>query len=144
MDRRTSDGIAVRARIDAFLTAPGLSTRGATVVPLTGDASDRRYFPVLMRAEPPQVLAVHPGPIDFAALPFVNVARLFSAMPVPVPQILGYSDQLGTIALQDLGHSTLQAHLGAASPAQHAALYRQAVTFIETLQRRGAELASPD
>ena len=39
---------------------------------------------------------------------------------------------------------TLQAHLGAASPAQHAALYRQAVTFIETLQRRGAELASPD
>ena len=37
---------------------------------------------------------------------------------------------------------TLQAHLGAASPAEHAALYRQAVALIEQLQRRGAELAS--
>jgi aminoglycoside/choline kinase family phosphotransferase len=35
---------------------------------------------------------------------------------------------------------TLQAHLGAESPTQHAALYREAVALIETLQRRGAEL----
>jgi len=39
---------------------------------------------------------------------------------------------------------TLQAHLGAASPTEHAALYRQAVALIDTLQRRGAELASTD
>src|SRR6202011_1124576 len=43
---------------------------------------------------------------------------------------------------QDLGDVTLQAHLGAASAAEHAALYRQAVAFIERLQRRGSELAS--
>jgi len=54
--------------IDAYLAATGLAARGAKVVPLTGDASDRRYFRVLMRDEPPHVLAVHPGPIDFAAL----------------------------------------------------------------------------
>jgi hypothetical protein len=47
------------------------------------------------------------------------------------------------MALQDLGDVTLQAHLGTASPAEHAALYRQAVAIIETLQRRGAELATP-
>jgi aminoglycoside/choline kinase family phosphotransferase len=143
MDRRSSDAQDVRERIDAFLASTGLGERGARVVPLTGDASDRRYFRVLVRDEPSQVLAVHPGAIDFAALPFVNVARLLSAMPVPVPAILGHSDELGIIAQQDLGDVTLQAHLGAASPARHAALYRQAVTFIETLQRRGAELASP-
>jgi aminoglycoside/choline kinase family phosphotransferase len=142
MDRRTPDD--VRDRIDAFLASTELKTRGAKVVPLSGDASDRRYFRVLLRDEAPQVLAVHPGPIDFGALPFVNVAKLLSEMPVPVPRILGHSDQLGIIALQDLGDVTLQAHLGAASPAQHAALYRQAVSFIDTLQRRGAELASPD
>jgi hypothetical protein len=113
-------------------------------VPLTGDASDRRYFRVLLRDESPQVLAVHPGAIEFAKLPFVNVAKLLSEMPVPVPRIHGYSDELGIIALQDLGDVTLQAHLGAATPEQHAALYRQAVTFIDTLQRRGAELASPE
>jgi aminoglycoside/choline kinase family phosphotransferase len=47
------------------------------------------------------------------------------------------------MALEDLGDVTLQAHVGAASPAEHEALYRQAVTFINTLQRRGRELASP-
>jgi len=142
MDRRSADD--VRNRIDAFLASTELKTRGAKVVPLTGDASDRRYFRVLLQDEPAQVLAVHPGPIDFDALPFVNVAKLLSEMPVPVPRILGHSDQLGIIALQDLGDVTLQAHLGAASPAQRAALYRQAVSFIDTLQRRGAEMASPD
>jgi len=142
MERRAPDD--VRDRIDRYLASTGLTTRVVKVVPLTGDASDRRYLRVLLRDEPAQVLAVHPGPIDFAALPFVNVAKLLSEMPVPVPRILGHSDELGVIALQDLGDVTLQAHVGAASPAQHAALYRQAVTFIDTLQRRGAELASSD
>ena len=133
-----------RRRIDQFLTETGEADHVATVVPLTGDASDRKYFRVLMRNAPTQVLAVHPQAIDFERLPFANVARLYSAMPVPVPQILGHSNPLGIIALQDLGDVTLQAHLGAASFAEHKALYREAVTLIETLQRRGAELASPD
>src|SRR5688572_27362252 len=143
-EKRTTDGSDVRSRIDQFLLETGLASRNAKVVPLTGDASDRRYFRVLVRNEPTQVLAVHPGPIAFDQLPFVNVARLLSAMPVPVPAILAHSDSLGVIALQDLGDVTLQAHLGAASPAEHAALYRQAVTHIHTLQRRGLELASAD
>ena len=61
-------------------------------------------------------------------------------MPVPIPTVLGHADELGVLALQDLGDVTLQAHLGAATPAEHAALYRQAVALIATLQRRGAEL----
>src|SRR5205814_499502 len=64
-------------------------------------------------------------------------------VPLPVPALLGHSDSLGILALHDLGDVTLQAHLGAATPTEHAALYRQAVAFIEVLQRRGAEL-SPD
>jgi aminoglycoside/choline kinase family phosphotransferase len=141
-ERRTADGLDARARIDRFLADTGLAS-GARVVPLTGDASDRRYFRVLVRQDTSQVLAVHPAAIDFESLPFVNVARLLSAMPVPVPRILGHSNPLGIIALEDLGDVTLQAHLGAASPAEHAALYRQAVTFINIIQRRGAELSSP-
>ena len=143
-ERQTARGTDVRARIDQFLAGPGLSRRGATVVPLTGDASDRRYFRVLHRDTASQVLAVHPGPITFDTLPFVNVARLLAAIPVPVPRILAHSDELGIIALEDLGDVTLQAHVGAVSPEEHAALYRQAVTFVSTIQRRGRELASPD
>lgn len=143
-ERRTADGGEARERIDRFLAETGLRPRDAKVVPLTGDASDRRYFRVLLRDAPSQVLAVYPGPLAFDALPFVNVARLLSAMPVPVPRILAHSDAIGIIALEDLGDVTLQAHVGAASPEEHAALYRQAVTFINTIQRRGRELASAD
>jgi aminoglycoside/choline kinase family phosphotransferase len=139
-----TDSTDVRTRIDMFLSQTGQADQVTTVVPLTGDASDRKYFRVLMRNAPTQVLAVHPQAIEFERLPFANVSRLYSAMPVPVPQILGHSDPLGIIALQDLGDVTLQAHLGAASFVEHKALYREAVTLIETLQRRGADLASSD
>ena len=142
MNQRTTEGAAVRDRIDRYLRESGLADRQARVVPLTGDASDRKYFRVIPADGGSIVLALHAGPIEFAALPFANVAALLQDVPLPVPVVLDHSDALGIIALQDLGDVTLQAHLGAASPAEHAALYRQAVSFIELLQRRGAELAS--
>jgi len=148
-DQRTADGLQVRERIDRFLKESGVSgtdLRGVPspvrVVPLTGDASDRRYFRIIPSDGPPFVLAVHAGPIEFAALPFANVAALMQQMDLPVPVILGHSDELGILALQDLGDVTLQAHLGSASFTEHSALYRQAVALIDLLQRRGAELAS--
>ena len=134
----------LKERIDSFLNDTGLTAKVASVVPLTGDASDRRYYRILLRGAPSQVLAVHPGPIEFARLPFVNVARLLSEMALPAPRIIAHADALGIIALEDLGDVTLQAHLGAASPAEHAALYREAVALVAALQSRGAEFASPD
>jgi len=131
-------------RVDSYLDRTGLAARGARVVPLTGDASDRRYFRVQPPDEPTQVLAVHAGPISYHALPFVNVAKLLAQMPVPIPRILDHDEELGILALQDLGDVTLQAHLGTEPVWVHAELYRQAVEHIATLQRRGAELASPD
>ncbi|MCL4814506.1 MAG: phosphotransferase [Vicinamibacteraceae bacterium] len=136
------DEPGVRDRVVTFLARTGLTERGARVVPLTGDASDRRYFRVLVPGDHSRVLAVHSGPIDFSVLPFVNVARLLHEMPVPVPQIFGHEDDLGILALEDLGDVTLQAHLGAAPSTDHVALYRQAVSHIATLQKRGADLAS--
>jgi aminoglycoside/choline kinase family phosphotransferase len=137
---RTTDG--VRDRIDAYLQDSGLTARNARVVPLTGDASDRKYFRIITGDGPSIVLALHAGPIDFATLPFANVGTLMQQIPLPVPAILGHSDALGIVALQDLGDVTLQAHLGAASASEHAALYREAVALVEQLQRRGEELRS--
>jgi aminoglycoside/choline kinase family phosphotransferase len=138
------DGIEAREKIDGYLTRSGLSSRSPRVVPLTGDASDRRYFRVLLPDSGSIVLSLHAASFEFEKLPFVNVAQLLAAMPVPIPAVLGHADDLGVLALADLGDVTLQAHLGAASAAEHAALYRQAVALIATLQRRGAELASPE
>jgi N-acetylmuramate 1-kinase len=131
-------------RIARYLDEQGLSPSVTKVLPLTGDASDRRYFRVLQREGTSIVLSLQAGPIDFDTLPFVAVSRLMREVPLPVPQILHHSNELGIIGQQDLGDVTLQAHLGAATDDEHAALYRQAVSFIALLQRRGEELRSPD
>ena len=130
------------SRIDAYLVESGFAPSVAKVVPLTGDASDRKYFRVILKDGRTLVLALHVGPITLATLPFANVCELLQQIPLPVPAILGHSDALGVLALRDLGDVTLQAHLGAASPSAHAGLYREAVLLIEQLQRRGAELAA--
>ena len=129
-------------RLAQYLAEQNLADQTLKVVPLTGVASDRRYFRVLLQTAPPIVLALHAGPIDFASMPFVAIARLLSEVPVPVPSILHHSDPLGVIGLEDLGDVTLQAHLGAANPSEHAALYRQAVGFIVRMQQRGEALRS--
>ncbi len=143
VDKRQREGAEIRDRIDRYLRQTGMLDR-ARVMPLTGDASDRRYFRVLVPDSPSIVLALYSGPFDFDTLSFVNVSRLLAQMPVPIPSLLGHSNELGILALEDLGDVTLQAHLGAASAAEHAALYRQAVTLIAMLQRRGTELQSAD
>jgi hypothetical protein len=142
-ERRQAEGIEARERIDGYLARSGLAESSPRVVPLTGDASDRRYFRILFPDAPSIVLSLHGAAFDVEQLPFVNVARLLEQMPVPIPKVLGHADDLGVLALQDLGDVTLQAHLGAATPGEHAALYRQSVALIATLQKRGAELASP-
>ncbi len=142
LDQRTLDDALVRERIGLYLGETHLADRDARVVPLTGDASDRKYFRIIPSNGPSIVLALHGGPIEFRSLPFANVAALLQQVPLPVPAMLDHRDALGIVALQDLGDVTLQAHPGAATPTAHAALYRQAVAFIELLQRRGAELAS--
>lgn len=127
--------------IHQYLDRAGLG-QTAVVVPLTGDASDRRYFRLIVPGRPSVVLALNSAPFDPAALPFINVAELFAQIPVPIPEILDRAGDLGILAQQDLGDVTLQAHLGAASAREHADLYRQAVGLIATLQRRGQDLAS--
>jgi aminoglycoside/choline kinase family phosphotransferase len=118
-------------------------TQASRIVALTGDASDRRYFRVVLPDSASFVLSVHASAFEHDALPFVNVAELFAAMPVPIPAIQGEAGDLGVLALEDLGDVTLQARLGAASPEERASLFRQAVAFIEVIQRRGRELAHP-
>ena len=141
-EQRAADTTRIRERIDGYLSSTAMAGATPRVVPLTGDASDRKYFRIIPADGPSFVLALHAGAIEFASLPFANVGRLMQQIPLPVPGILGHSDEFGIVAQQDLGDVTLQAHLGASSPSEHAALYRQAVALIDALQRRGRELES--
>ncbi len=140
-DATTTPGTA--ERLDAYLArlAP---TRSARVVPLTGDASDHRYFRLIPPDAPSTILAVHAAPFSYEALPFVNVADLLRRVPVPIPTILDHADDLGVLVLEDLGDLTLQAHLGAVPSAARIAWYRRAVDLLVALQERGGALASAD
>jgi aminoglycoside/choline kinase family phosphotransferase len=144
MDRQSPLLQDTRAKIDECLQRAGLAGPHVRIVPLTGDASTRRYFRVLRPDNPSVVLAVYDEPFTFAELPFVNVCRLFTNIPLPVPAIAGHADDLGILILEDLGDVTLQAHLGLTQAAEHDALYRQAVELVFRLQRKGAELQSPE
>ena len=140
MERRSPALQDTRARIDECLQRARLAGPQVRVVPLTGDASTRQYFRILRPDNPSVVLAVYDAPFTFDELPFVNVCRLFTNIPLPVPAIAGHADDLGILILEDLGDVTLQAHLGMTQPAEHDALYRQAVEFVFRMQRKGAEL----
>jgi N-acetylmuramate 1-kinase len=133
-----------RTRIDECLQRARLAGPTVRIVALTGDASTRQYFRVLRPDNPSVVLAVYDAPFVFTELPFVNVCRLFASIPLPVPAIAGHADDLGILILEDLGDVTLQAHLGVTQPAEHDALYKQAVEFVFRMQRKGAELESDE
>jgi aminoglycoside/choline kinase family phosphotransferase len=105
-EQRTADGVDLRERIDLYLRDSGLGGASARVVPLTGDASDRRYFRIIPADGPSIVLALHAGAIEFESLPFANVAELLRLVPLPVPLVLGHSNPLGILALQDRRPST--------------------------------------
>jgi aminoglycoside/choline kinase family phosphotransferase len=129
-------------RVERYLERLGGRGRDVQIVPLTGDASDRRYYRLISPDGATRVAAVYPTAFD-ESLSFLNVTRLLARMPVPVPEILDEAPDLGLLLLEDLGDVTLQAHLGT-SPEAHARLYREAVRLIAILQCRGSELASPE
>ncbi len=143
MEQRQRDAQDARERLDEYLRRSGLASSVASLVPLTGDASDRKYYRLVTRDGPSLVLALNPQPFTYESLPFVGVAKLLATMPLPVPAIVDHAGDLGVLALQDLGDVTLQAHLGAVPAREHLGLYRLAVSFIEIMQRRGADLTSP-
>jgi hypothetical protein len=104
------------------------------VVPLSGDASTRRYFRLADGAGT-QVLALYPEPFVSAELSFLSVGELFARWGLPVPRILDENGARGILVLEDLGDLTLQEVLRDASPARRDELYREALEDLARLQR---------
>ena len=86
IDERAPELGSETDRIARYLDESRAGRDGVRVVPLTGDASDRRYFRILTPGGGSIVLALHAGPIDFASLPFANVARLLQQVGRPDPR----------------------------------------------------------
>jgi aminoglycoside/choline kinase family phosphotransferase len=107
------------------------------VVPLSGDASTRRYYR-LREGDSTSILSLHVEAFEPDQQPFIVLRQLMAAWGLPVPLILDVDGPRGVLRLEDLGDLTLQEALRAASPAQREEFYRQAVDQLVTLQREAA------
>ena len=132
-----------RDRVNQFLKQSQLAEVDAPIVPLTGDASNRRYVRVIPRSGESFVLALYGKSFRSETLSFIKVASLLEQMEVSVPTVLEHATDLGVLALQDLGDVTLQAHLGTGSTSDHLAVYREAVDLITVIQQKGLAMAAP-
>jgi aminoglycoside/choline kinase family phosphotransferase len=104
------------------------------VLPLSGDASTRRYFRLRDGASS-AILALYPEPFDPKELSFVVVRDLMAEWGLPVPRVLDHDGARGILLLEDLGDLTLQDALAEVDAAGREAFYAQAVRQIADLQR---------
>lgn len=117
------------AQAHDFLAAHGWG--GATVLPLAGDASFRRYFrivdgarsAVLMDAPPP-----HEDP-----RPFLAVARWLTERGFGAPRIHAVDEAHGLVLLEDFGDDRMREAIDAA-PGDAQALYANAVDLLVALR----------
>ncbi len=133
----------IDARVREFLArtrSPDLSS--ALLTKLAGDASNRLYFRVGADGAESRILALLPGPFDPKKLAFLDVSKLFEAIPLRVPRIHEVAGDLGILLLEDLGDLLLQdAVERGCTEVRKNALYRESVSMLVRLQRRGAELS---
>jgi hypothetical protein len=134
----------IEARVREFLArtrAPDLSA--ARLTRLAGDASNRLYFRVEPEVAETRILALLPGPFDPVELPFLEVSKLFQAIPLRVPEIYEVDGDLGILLLEDLGDELLQDVVErGCTEVRKNALYRESVSMLVRLQARGAELSA--
>ena len=113
---------------------PGEALR---VVPLSGDASTRRYYR-LVDGGRSEVLALYPEAFVPAELTYLTVRALLVEYGLPVPATIDVDGARGVVLQEDLGDRTLQEVLKGTGDGERDELYREAVDEIALLQLRAA------
>ncbi|MCP9445986.1 MAG: phosphotransferase [Nitrospira sp.] len=137
----------VARTIQTYL-APGLTVR--EIRPLAGDASNRRYYRVVLDGGPPHSVilmqlaqaegfkqseeAVSGTSREIDELPFVNVLSHLAKTNIPVPTLHYYDVEAGLLYLEDLGDMTLAEMTRTADSTALETRYRQAIDILVRLQ----------
>lgn len=116
------------AGIDAFLARAGWA--GATIAPLPGDASFRRYFRVT-RGEGKAML-MHAPPPQEDPQPFLRAARWLDGNGLRSPEILAEDAAEGWVLMEDFGEVRMREYLDA-WPQDEDAVYRGAIDALVRL-----------
>ena len=141
------DRTLVAATVEALLPFQG---QFKSLVPLAGDASNRRYFRIeltggaarsviLMQLAEPEAFkqseeAVSGAAHQVAELPFLNILSHLSKSGVSVPRPYHYDQAAGLLYLEDFGDLTLSEACRGASAADVEARYTQAVDALAHMQ----------
>jgi aminoglycoside/choline kinase family phosphotransferase len=76
------------------------------IFPLAGDASNRRYYRVVMDQH--SWVLMRWEPFDPKNYPFLSVLEHFKKNGVKVPNVISYDSEAGLVLLEDLGDLTLE------------------------------------
>ncbi len=85
-----------------------LGSKDLEILPLAGDASQRRYYRVVHAATDTWVLMQWEPFEDSTNYPFLSVQNLFLTSNIQVPEVIDISPGEGLILLEDLGDLTLE------------------------------------
>ncbi|HEX3204295.1 MAG TPA: phosphotransferase [Nitrospiraceae bacterium] len=126
-----------------------------SLFPLTGDASNRRYFRldldgasprslVLMQLASPEAFkqseeAVSRSKTHIAELPFINILNHLMKADVSVPSLHYYDAAAGLLYLEDFGDLTLAEACRTASSDRVRNFYRQAIDTLVGIHTRATE-----
>jgi N-acetylmuramate 1-kinase len=122
----------------AFLADAGWS--GATISPLAGDASFRRYFRV--RLGDAQAVLMDAPPPEEDATPFLAVAEWLSGRGFGAPAVLARDTGAGLVLLEDLGDRRMRETVDAGLIDERA-IYCRAVDLLVDLHEQPAMSGLP-
>ncbi len=116
--------------ISEFLAGAGWG--GASIDPLPGDASFRRYFRIRSDAGP--AMLMHAPPPHENPSPFLLAARWLDEKGMRAPRILAQDAAQGFVLLEDFGDGRMRDHLDE-NPQDETAAYTAAVDALVALHR---------
>jgi aminoglycoside/choline kinase family phosphotransferase len=150
------DPVRVAETLRTKLSFP---VESALLIPLAGDASNRRYFRlglngtgpaslILMQLAEPEAFkqseeAVSGASVQINELPFINVMTHLAKAGVTVPALYYYDRDAGFLYLEDFGDLSLAEACRQADPATIERLYRHAIEELIVLQAKGTAFRDP-
>jgi len=121
--------------------AESVSPDAIEVIPLIGDASDRRFYRILLPEGNSRVVMLLnpsvPAPENPEDFPFINILYHLTRCKVSVPKLYHFDLKRGILIVEDLGGMTLAEYVGKHGTQASCGLYRKALRDLLTLQIAG-------
>lgn len=129
------------------------------LIPLAGDASNRRYYRAVLTGGPPHSVivmqlaepeafkqseeAVSGAVPQISELPFINIMAHLTKANVPVPGLYHYDRSAGLLYLEDFGDVTLAESVSSADAPNLESRYKQAINVLVQMQVNATTPADP-